>query len=348
MHTIKKLLICRSDRIGDLVLTLPLFAAARKALPDAHIAALVAPPLKVLLDNNPNIDSVLVDDRRGTHLGLSGFTKLFRQIAKKSFDAALLPYCNWRQAAMMRAARIPLRVANGYRSYLPLINRPLWLHRSHPPVHESDYCLAFLEPLGLEDKSHSSVLPKIYLSGEEIASAKEYFAAKGINLASDKVIGLHPGCGGSAHNLSPDKWAHIGSLVSNFASANKILLTGSNSERTLAERIKRGLGDRAVISAGDLSLRELCAVLHNLELLIAPSTGPLHVAAAVGTPVIGLYPPSLSMSPVKWKPLGPKVEVVVPLDRTCNSCSNEKCSYFPCMDHLKDEQLLSALERLFH
>jgi len=343
MQPIRRLLICRSDRIGDVILTLPLFAAARRAFPGVHISALVSPLTAPLLESHPDVDDVIIDDDKADENGPRAFMHLVEQLRRGSFDTALMPFCNWRIAMAAAGARIPRRVANGLRLYRPFINRPVFLHRSHPPMHEADFALAFLTPLGIKpDKAEP---PRIHLTDDEIMWAADFLAEKGIPHASS-AIGLHPGSSGSAYNVSPDRWVRYAGLAADQLECNHILVTGTPSELPLAERIMPALGSRAVNATGQLSLRQLCAVQSHLSLVLAPSTGPLHTAAAGGTPVLGFYPPRLSMSQAKWRPLGDRVRILTPRAETCTKCKPEDCPWFPCMDQFTDSQVIAVLDEL--
>ena len=341
MEKVKRILICRSDGIGDLVLTLPLFTAIRTAFPNAAISALVSPAAAPLLEGNPNIDSIIFDDERRNHKGPAGYMRLSKLIDGGDFDTALAPYANWRLLSLIVAAGIKRRVANGFRTYLPLVNKPVWIHRSHPPIHETTYCLAFLRPLGVDVASPA--LPRIYLRRDEKEWVDEFLTGKGI-VEDDVLIGLNPGNG---RTMSPDRWVRIAEAAAKRLKANKIVITGALFERSFCERIAVALGDRTLVLAGELALRHLCALYDKLDLLIAPNCGELHLASAMGTPVLGLYPQLLSLSAEKWHPLGPKVATITPFDERCKKCKHEKCCHFPCLDNIKDESVSSALDKLF-
>jgi len=90
MSEFKNILIVRTDRMGDVVLTTPSIKALRKTYPKAKISILLAPSTRDLIDGNPNIDEILIDDRKKTHRGMGGFIKLVRLLRAKKFDLAIL------------------------------------------------------------------------------------------------------------------------------------------------------------------------------------------------------------------------------------------------------------------
>lgn len=337
----ERILVCRSDRIGDLVLTLPLLAAIRRVAPHAHVGAFVSAATAPLLEGNPDVDEVIVDERAE---GPSAFLRQGRALKAHEFDTALMPFCTWRVASLAVSAGIRRRVANGFRSFLPLVNRPLWLHRSHPPIHETDYCLAHLKALGYEPGAATH--PRIHLTEAERDEARAFLLERGLD-PSTPLVGLHPGSGGSALSMSPDRWVRAARLAMDVAGSSRVVVTGSLTERPLADRIAAALGPAACVVAGEMTLRGLVAVQSLLAVVLAPSTGPLHTAAAVGTRVMGFYPPLRSQSIRKWRPLGPRVGLIQPEPDECERCTKERCPRFPCMDTLSDEVVGAALERLF-
>ncbi len=341
MEEVKRILICRSDGVGDLVLTLPLFTAVRTAFPKASISALVSPVAAPLLEGNPDVDGIILDDERRNHKGPAGYMRLSKLIDSGDFDTALAPYANWRLLSLIVAAGIKRRVANGFRSYLPLVNKPVWIHRSHPPIHETTYCLAFLRPLGIDVAAPAE--PKIYLRDEERQEVADFLTSKGVS-SKDKFVTINPSSG---RTMSPDRWVRMAEIAAKRVEADRIIITGALFERSHCERVAAALGEKAVVVAGELEIRSLCALQELAALAIAPGCGALHLASAVDTPVLGIFPPLISLSAKKWHPLGTKVATLNPFEESCKKCKHEKCCHFPCLDSIKDEAVDKALDKLF-
>src|SRR5882672_12512942 len=110
-----KILIVRTDRVGDVLLTTPVSAALRAAFPQVKISWLVRPYTAPLLENNPDVDEILTD---------------LNQIKKKMFDAAIVSYPRWKTAWVLWRAGIPLRIGPASKPYSVLFNKRIWQHRS--------------------------------------------------------------------------------------------------------------------------------------------------------------------------------------------------------------------------
>src|ERR1041385_8669613 len=113
MKNYKRILIIRTDRIGDVILTTPAIEAIRKNFPQAKISILVAEQTQDLVKGNPFVDEVLVDDRLGRHHGMTGFWQLASEIHVRRFDAAFIFHTKKRTNFLCFNARIPERI--GYR-----------------------------------------------------------------------------------------------------------------------------------------------------------------------------------------------------------------------------------------
>lgn len=301
---IERLLLVRNDRLGDLVLSLPAFAAARRALPEARITALVSPATASLLAHNPHIDEVLVDVPQA-----SGWT-LGRRLAEHDFDAAFVLNTNTRNCLAVWRAGIPLRVTWAYKpAGLLLGNRLVRVHRNRPPIHEAQFALQFVRQLGLPvDMSASSVNLEV-----DPAARQQVVARIQRELGGDgPLLGVHPGNFQSAYNWPLSRYAE---LVSRLAEHGRVMVTGGPSEAALLADVRR----QAVLPLGarvgffhDLSLSELVAAIAQQDVLTVSSTGPMHLAGALGTPVVALFSRHPAHSPAKWRPLGERHVILQP------------------------------------
>jgi len=303
---VQRLLIVRNDRIGDLVLTLPMIEAARSALPEVHLTVLVSRYTAPLLQNHPAIDNVLIDEGGSSR-------QLAWQLGGGRFDAALLVNTNTRNAFACWLARIPLRVAwAGKPAGVLLANRRLHLHRSRPPIHETEFAMAFLRRLGLGN------LPAIGAPHLAVDPETRRHVAERIReeLGDDgPLLGVHPGNKNSAFNWPLERYAR---LTGELARHGRVMVTGGPEEAELLGALRRqvaaGPADR-IAYFHDLTLPELVAALSLQDVLTVSSTGPMHLAAALGTAVVALFSSHRAQTPRKWAPLGRNVTVLqAPLD----------------------------------
>jgi ADP-heptose:LPS heptosyltransferase len=162
---------------------------------------------------------------------------------------------------------------------------------------------------------------------------------------ADRLAVLHPGSGGSARDWRPERF---GELARRLSQNNvRVVVTGSGEEQRLVQTVVKGSEGAAIPLAGKLSLAELGALLERAGLLVANSTGPLHLAAAVGTAVIGFYPPIPQCSSRRWGPLTDRRVIFEPTAEECPVCRGGACRGDACMEMIKVEDvLMSALDVL--
>lgn len=286
----------RNDGIGDLVLTLPAFAAVRRHFPQAHVAALVSPGAAGLLAGSRYVNELIVDAPTESP------AQLARRLKAKQFDTAIVFNTGTRNCLAVWRAGIRVRVCWAYKPVGFLLgNRRIALHRSHPPIHESEFTLAFVRRLGVE-ADPTDFAPRLEID----AALRQRVAAR---IASElgtegPLFGVHPGDKNSAYNWSQSQYAQ---LVGRLAKSGRVMVTGTAPERYLLEQIQSQLSDETRGRVGfyrDFQLLELAAAISLQTALTVGSTGPMHIAGIVGTPVVALFSPHSVHSPKKWAPLG--------------------------------------------
>jgi ADP-heptose:LPS heptosyltransferase len=303
---VRRLLIVRNDRIGDLVLTLPMIEAARSALPEVQLTVLVSGYTAPLIQDHPAVDNVLIDEG-GSSQGLAS------QLRAGRFDAALLVNTNTRNAFACWLAGIPLRVGwAGKPAGLLLTNRRLHVHRSRPPIHEAEFAMAFLRRLGLSGLPAIGV-PHLAAHPETRRHVAERIRAE---LGDDgPLLGVHPGNKNSAFNWPLERYAR---LTGELAHHGRVMVTGGAEEAELLRAMRRQVAAQAsdrVAYFHDFTLPELVAALSLQDVLTVSSTGPMHLAAALGTAVVALFSSQRAQTPRKWAPLGRNVTILqAPLD----------------------------------
>ncbi len=319
-----KVLLVRPDGIGDEILCLPVASAVRRLLPDAQIAFLSSEYAAPVLAHHPDLDEVWTVTGRES---LGELVALFR----RSIDAVvfLKPFKRLMWAAFL--ARVPLRVATGYRWYSPLANRRVYEHRKDFSKHETAYNVGMLTGLGLQPGSVSP--PSLVLTDEERARGQERLRG----LATPRVV-LHPG------GFAARRWRveHYHALAHELHRKGLgVVLTGSQTE---AEMFNQQSASAAPLPTsvlnlmGQLSVRELMAVIAAGHAVVSGATGPAHMAAAFSVPNVGLFDPRRNNLPTRWQPLGKGV-VLRPEVPTCEKCIYEACPYWDCLDRLTVESV---------
>ncbi len=339
---IRRILVVRTDRLGDVVLTLPMLPVLRTCFPAAHIAMLLKRYTGEIVEGNPYVDELLWYDEGAN---LVPFFRMCRVLREKRFDAVIVVYPRPRLAALMACSGIPLRVGTGYRFYSVLFTRRVFEHRKNAVRHEVEYNMNLLREL---DCRGAHGVPEFYiaLSSEVQLRIDNLLESLGLT-KSRRIVVVHPGSGGSAREWPA---ANFGQLATRLLSHDDVtvMVTGSRGEERKVAEVLLATGGKAVPLIGMLSVKELAALLRISSLFVSNSTGPLHVAAAVGTPVLGLYPQHTAMSVKRWGPLTNQKRIFVP-DKPidCRQCVNVKDEPCVCMASIGvDEVYQAAMELL--
>ncbi len=310
----ERILVIRPDRLGDVVLATPLIHALRDRYPNAYIAALVRPYTEAVLLGNPRLDRILLDDPAGRDSGFRGFWSLVFRLRRERFGTSLMLMPTRRHALAVLLGGIPRRISVGRKPYEVLTgSKPAGRNRDDPVRHEADYCLDLGRVVGVEC---GDLRPEVFLDEEERAEARGFLEAAG--LGTGTVVGVHPGSGGSAPNWDRERYRTlVRGLVETLGSW--IVVTGDGSEPRM-DWGGEGWGERVLDLTGQLTVRRLMSVLSCFDVLVSSSTGPMHLAAALGIPCVAMFCPRKACSPARWGPLGNGHRIIVPGSERCGRC----------------------------
>lgn len=333
----QKILIVRTDRIGDVVLTLPVIAILKSAFPGSSISFLLRSYTRELAEGQEGLDEILLYDENQVR---KPFFRMLAELRKKQFDAVVITYPTARLALLMFLARIPIRVGTGYRWYSLLVNRRIYEHRKTAEKHESEYNFALLRGLGVEHEK--AAMPRLAVSDEAGKEAGQVL--DGLHLSGKPLIILHPGSGGSARDWKPERFGELAAKLA--GTGHDVLITGGPGENRLVDIVRRVSGGKAKGLPSTLGLKTLAAVLERADVFVANSTGPLHIAAATGVPVVAFYPPIAQCSSRRWGPLSEKKVIFEPSASDCPVCRGGECRGNDCMDLITVESVLEAVEKL--
>ncbi len=284
--------VVRTDKIGDAVLTLPMLRPLRTLFPTAKLAYVARRYVEPLLEGQEILDEVFYADDFS-----SGVADVFEKVR---FDLAFFPRPRFGEAFAAFKKGVKYRVGSGYRAYSFLFNARIYEHRKESKKLEAEYNVDMINILFGTDFKPELLRPKI----DEKALEKILAILRKLGLESGGFFLLHPGSGGSSRVWSPERFGEAARGISEKFGLAPVI-TGSESEREICARAaKRCL--KAVDLSGELSLRELIALISLSRLFLSNSTGPAHLAAALGIPVIGVYPNSPHLSQKRWGALSPK------------------------------------------
>ncbi|MBI4926032.1 MAG: glycosyltransferase family 9 protein [Bdellovibrio sp.] len=352
-----KILVVRPDRLGDVILSTPVLEVLKQYNPDSHITFMVRESVVPLLKGLPFVDDVMIFDpnerHSGLNHGLSGLFNLIHDLRTRVFRISVVLQSQWMIAAALFAAGVKYRVGplSKPHSFL-FFNRGLRQKRSYVEMHEVDYNLQLLRRLGMRIGTRKFI-PKVFISDAVKNEAREWLTQKGIKQNSKTLILVHPGMGGSALNW-PE--SHYAELILRLVKENfQVLVTFGPQEDLLMARIQDMLGtskDKVVFyGCKDVGpIEKLGALMSFADLVVVPSTGPLHIATALGKPVVTFFSPIRVQSANRWSPYladESKASILVP-DVYCGQdfkCLGNLCHYYPCMRSLSVNYALEEIHK---
>ena len=300
----KKILIIRNDKIGDFTLSLPTFALLKACLPDVKLHALVPEYTRPIAEMCPYIDQAIIDPGADEKLGKQRI--LLKQIKAQSYDCVLSLYSTTRTALICKLAGIPQRYAPATKIAQIFQNRCIKQRRSQSAKPEYQYNLDIARQF-LADNSivNNAEITPPYLSvdSDEIKSKRLQFCQK-YNLEQDsKLIFIHPGCGGSANNISVEQFSKIADKL-NLNDPFSIIISSGPNEADIANNtaalIKK---QQATVYISTQGLDEFIKHIAFADCFISGSTGPLHIAGALNRPCVGFYPNRQSATSLRWQTL---------------------------------------------
>jgi heptosyltransferase-2 len=332
---LENILIVRTDRIGDVVLSLPMIDALNASYPSARIGFLLRSYTRELVSGRDGLNLVLLyDDDRGVE---KPFMAMLTELKRHRFDAVVVTYPTFRLALLMYLAGIPVRVGTGYRWYSLLFNRRVYEHRKTAEKHEAQYNLSLLTAIGCEPATN--VKPVLEAGGDAVRAAATVLDEHG--LEAGRFVILHPGSGGSARDWKP---ANFGALAAGLHETGiSVLVTGGPGEEGLLAQVRANSNGTATILRRPLSLKVLAALIKSAAVFVSNSTGPLHIAAAVGTPVVAFYPPIRQCSSARWGPLTDQKVIFEPRAGDCPRCKGGPCQSDVCMESIRVEDVQRAV-----
>ncbi|MGE3974412.1 MAG: glycosyltransferase family 9 protein [Bdellovibrionales bacterium] len=330
----KKVLMVRMDRIGDLILTLPVDQLS--GFKNSDITWLIQRGMEFLPENSSPKRKYVSWDRR--FYFRSAWT-LFQFLRRERFDAAIFFHAPWWLSAVCMLAGIHFRagVRSQWHSYI-FLSRGIRQKRSHAKYHESEYNKRLVQQALRWDTKESVGSPL------KVNYPVDYSRLKTLGLEENYIV-VHPGMAGSARNWTVPLYAEF---IEDLAKKDQIVVTASPSDQPWVEQIKEKVQHSNVKWSVITDAKDWLNVLAASRAVIAPSTGTIHVAASLGVPCLGIYSPVRVQAPKRWGPLGANVGIIVP-DVECPGhmkCLMESCPRFDCMRDITVEEVKAGLSKI--
>lgn len=334
----RRILIVRLDRIGDVVLSTPVIRSLREAYPASHIAFMVRPYAYDIVAGNPFLDEVIIYDKR---MGLLGTLKFIRFLRKRRFDLALILHPTSRTNILTFLACIPKRVGFDRKMGFAL-NRRAPHTKQFGLKHEIDYTLDLVRYIGVVSHSRTLHMP---ISGRSEEKVNKIFARHNVT-GSDPVIVINPGASCHSKRWRPERFADVADRLARKHRA-KIVLIAGGADKAITDRVASFMKGPCINLAGATTVADIASILRRSRLFISNDSGPVHIACAVGTPVIAIFGRSdRGLSPRRWGPSNPG-DVVLHKDVGCIACLAHNCSLgFKCLEAITVDDVVSAANKI--
>jgi predicted lipopolysaccharide heptosyltransferase III len=335
----KNILVIKLRYIGDVLLATPVLRALRDEFPHARLTMLVNRGTEELLKRNPDVNEVLALGRNGPAAAI----RFARMIRRFRFDCVLDLTDSDRSAILTGLSGAGLRVGfNEEHRWRGLFYTSVVIP-SPEAVHRVEHDLEAVRALGLVPKVSR---PALYTAPEDEAEASKLLEELGVkktHLGAKPLVMLHPGARYWFKAWPGERFAELADrLVA--ATGCQILVAGDTREQALAESIRRQSRAALTILAGRTTLLQLAAVLKRCTLFIGNDNGPMHMAAALGIPVVVLFGPS---DPATWGPRDDRA-VILYKGLDCRQCFHPTCERGEqsCMKQISVDEVFAAAQRL--
>ena len=336
----ENLLIVRTDRIGDVVLSLPLAPIIKKHLPECRITFLVRDYTRSLVENHPYIDDVIILKESGKKISVR---ENVRNIARYNFDSAVIVYPTFVTSLIIFLSKIKNRIGTGYRWYSFLFNQKIYEHRKYAEKHELEYNVNLLRKFGIEENASPGKVEFDLVPDKTSEEKVDEILRRSDIKSEEPIIIIHPGSGGSSVDLPQQKFRSLVERIAGELTEN-IILTGSDREKYLCENLKLRPG--ILNLAGKLDLSGMIALIKKCSIFISNSTGPIHIAAALDKYTIGFYPRIAACSPDRWGPYTNKKVIFTPKIE-CSDCTREQCGRLDCMNSIEVTDIFYETEKIY-
>jgi heptosyltransferase-2 len=322
---IQRILIRSANWVGDGVMSLPAIASVRLTFPRAKISILAKPRVADLFHKNPVVDGVFLYESPGIHQGPRGKWRLARELKKEGFEMAVLLQNAFEAALLSFLARIPRRAGYDRDGRGLLLTHPVTVDQRIKKAHQVDYYLGLVASLGFHPVER---VPSLKVSREGQEEAGRRLQALGLQ-DSSRLVGISPGATyGPAKQWFPERYGALADRVVRNLGAS-VLIFGNEGDKKVAWQVCQNARAPLIDLTGKTTLGQAMALISRCRLFVTNDSGLMHVAAALGIPVVAIFG---STDPERTAPLGkmcrvvrkpvpcaPCLKPVCPEDRRCMS-----------------------------
>lgn len=342
-----KLLIIKLSSIGDVVHTLPALYALRMGLKAeegsggrVEIDWLVEEAASAILRDHPMIDDIIVVKNRGWIMGSNESIRTARRLAARNYDIVLDFQGLMKSGVWVLLSKGKRRI--GFSNSREMSH--IFLNEKLPPydpdMHAVERYLELARHAGGRVSERGPVF-QIETGGEELTRVKGLLREKGLTSAGDAFFTIAPCARWSTKLWSDKKFVEFAKAATERLGMNAVLVGGPGDKSRL-DAMKVKIGAKAINTAGEIDLKELASLFTLAAFAVTVDSGPMHIAAAVGTRTIALFGPTAQN---RTGPYG-KGHRVISKALPCSPCFLKKCPDAKCMTEIQVAELLEAAERI--
>ena len=338
-------MIRATNWVGDAIMALPALRAVRAKFAGAHIAIVARPYVADIYRGQGVCDELIAYDPRGSEKGIGGRERLASRLREGKFDAALLLQNAFDAAWLAWRAGIPERIGYARDGRGILLTKSIAVPKAGEiPAHEQFYYLELVRRAGWAERVDGESEISLAVSREASDAAEQKLIAAGVRARSSGGTGalrVAIGAGasyGSAKCWLPERFAEVANRLMNESDA-EIILFGTAGETAVANAIIAGMKRKPIDLTGKTVIAELPALLSRCQLFIGNDSGAMHVASAVGLPVVAIFGPT---DPFGTAPVTPKCTIVQEKPY-CSPCFLRRCpTDHRCMTSVSAESVTAA------
>lgn len=335
------ILIVQTAFLGDVILTIPLARATRTAMPDATVDVVTIPGASEILGGQPAIRETLVYDKRGVDSGIGGLLRMAGRLRLRAYDIAFVPHRSLRSALLVRLAGIPRRVGfDRSQGRWFLTDRITY----DPDRHEILRNLSLLKGTGV---TADPCDPPDIVPPDAVQRQVDVMLAGQFGGLLPPLVAIAPGTVWKTKQWLPERFAEVAGELGRDGYG--VVLVGGPEDRQLCEAIAGGGGENIRSFAGKLSLLGSAELIRRCRLLITNDSAPLHIADAVGTPVLAVFGatiPEFGFGPFRTP--GNVVQIHGLSCRPCGIHGGVRCPIgtFECMRGIPSGQVFEAAKEI--
>ncbi len=340
MRQFKRILVRATNWVGDAVMSLAALHALREANPQAHIAILARSWVADLYGREPFCDELIPYDVPVATRSLGPHWRVVQELKGRKFDAALLLQNAFEAAAIVWAARIPVRIGYSRDGRGLLLTQAIQVPKpGEVPCHQRFYYLELLKRAGLIDTYSEHAESLLTGASDAVAAGRQRLVEAGLSMP---VLGVSPGAAfGTAKRWLPDRFTETTVLLARTYNCS-VAFFGSKAEAWLCESIcaeVRAEGVESVNFAGRTTLREFIEMAAACRLYLTNDSGPMHIASASGVPTVAVFG---STDPAATGPAGHRFAIVrQPVE--CSPCLLRECPIdHRCMTRVSAQRAVEA------